>query len=142
MSTQVHDHAEPSLASLVTGIASDMQDLVKQQLQLTRHEIEEDLRKSKEAVAMLVLGIAVVFLGAILLCLGLAHLINWATLPAGMAPPGFPLWACFGVVGAVLALGGGCLMAMGRSKFQQIHPIDNPATEALKENVEWATRPK
>jgi hypothetical protein len=142
MISNIQDRSEPSMTSLVGGIADDLQTLLKQQLQLTRHEIEEEVRKSKEAVALLAVGIATLFLGAIVLCLGLSHLLHWATSPPATDLARFPLWACHGVVGVALVVIGGLVAWVGRGKFQSIHPLDNPATEALKENVEWASNPK
>jgi len=142
MATEVQNHTEPSLTSLVSGIVNDIQDLVKQQLQLTRREIEEDLRKTKEAASILALGLAIAFLGAIPFCLMLVHLLHWLASPALTDPARLPLWACHGVVAVVLFVLGASLAAVGRQKFKSVHPLDNPATEALKENVQWLTKPK
>jgi len=142
MATEVQQHSEPSLSSLVSGIVNDIQDLVKQQLQLTRREIEADLRKSKEAASLLALGLGIAFLGAIPFCLMLVHLLHWLTSPPPADPAGLPLWACHGLVGVLLLIVGGSLAAVGRNKLNTVHPLDNPATEALKENVQWLTKPK
>jgi len=147
MATEVHNHTEQqSLTSLVTGIVSDFQDLVKQQLQLTRREIEADLRKTREAASLWALGLGVLFLGAIVLCLMLVHLIHWLAIPAtaaGLADPAsLPLWACYLIVGAVLAGSGIGLVLAGKKKLDAVHPLDNPATQALKENVQWLSTPK
>jgi hypothetical protein len=142
MATEVQNRSEPSLSSLVSGIVGDVQDLVKQQLQLTRQEIEEDLRKTRDAAAFYLLGLGICFLGAISLCLMLAHLLHWLTGPHGIDPASFPLWACYGVVGATLVVIGGGLACMGRQKLKAVHPMENQATQALKENVQWLTNPK
>jgi len=144
MATEVQTHPEQSMSSLVTGIVSDVQDLVKQQLLLMRREIEEDLRKSKEAASIIVLGAGVLLLGAIPLCLMLVHLLHWASFPPGTDPDParFPLWAAHGVVGAVLFILGGVLVFVGRQKLASVNPMQNPATEALQENVQWLTTPK
>jgi len=142
MSTEVQNHSDQSVATLVSGIVSDFQDLVKQQMQLTRREIEEDLRKSTEAASILGLGAGMCFLGGLALCLMLAHLLHWLTSPPGADPASFPLWACFAVVGGVLSLIGWEVAYAGRRKFQTINPLNNPATQALKENVQWLTTPK
>jgi len=142
MATEVQDRSDPSLSSLVGGIVSDVQDLVKQQLQLTRHEIEDDLRKARDAAALFALGVGVCLLSAISFCLMLAHLLHWLTGPQGLDPAGFPLWACHGVVGATLVVIGGCLTGVGRQKMKTVHPMNNQATQALKENVQWLTTPK
>lgn len=142
MATEVQNHPEQSFASLVTGIVSDVQDLVKQQLQLTRREIEDDLRKTKEAASILFLGMGMFFLGAIPLCLMLVHLIHWVASPPGTDPAWFPLWAAHGVVGTVLIIIGAALVSVGRQKLKSVNPMQNPATDALKENVQWLTTPK
>jgi hypothetical protein len=142
MSTEVHNHSDQSVSSLVSGIVSDFQDLLKQQLQLSRREIEEDLRKSTEAASIFGLGVGICFLGGLTLCLMLAHLLHWLTAPYGTDPASFPLWACFAVVGGVLSLIGWEVTYAGRRKFQTINPLNNPATQALKENVQWLTTPK
>jgi hypothetical protein len=72
----------------------------------------------------------------------LALLIHWLASPPNPDPAVLPLWVCFLIVGAVLAVAGGCLVLAGKSKLQTVHPLDNPATEALKENVQWLTTPK
>jgi len=141
MATEVQNHSDTSLTSLVTGIVSDIQDLVKQQLQLTRREIEDDLRKTKEAASILALGLGIAFLGAIPFCLMLVHLLHWLTSPAPTDPARLPLWACHGVVALVLFVIGGSLAAVGRGKFNTVRPLEN-TTEALKENVQWLNKPK
>jgi len=147
MSTEVQNstdsnRSDQSIASLVGGIVSDVQDLVKQQLLLTRREIEDDLRKSAEAASLFGAGLGILFLGGLSLCLMLAHLLHWLTAPHGTDPAAFPLWACFAVVGGVLAIVGWEVAYAGRRKFQAINPVNNPATQALKENVQWLTTPK
>jgi len=142
MATEVRDRSEPSLTSLVSGIANDMQDLVKQQLLLTRREIEADVRKATAAASILALGMGVVFLGAISFCLMLVHLLHWLTSPPATDPAGLPLWGCHAVVAVVFLVVGGCLAWVGRQKLSTLHPLDNQATEALKENVQWLTTPK
>jgi hypothetical protein len=142
MATEVQNRSEPSMTSLVSGIVSDMQDLVKQQFLLMRREIEEDLRKSTEAASIFALGAGLLLLGGIPLCLMVVHLIHWLASPAGTDPALFPLWACHGVVGAVLLVIGGVLIGAARQKMKSVNPLQNPATEALKENVEWLTTPK
>jgi len=142
MATEVQNRSEPSMTSLVSGIVSDVQDLVKQQLHLTRREIEDDFRKSTKAASVLALGWGIAFLGAIPFCLMLVHLLHWLTSPPATGGGSLPLWACHGVVAVVLMIVGGSLACVGRQKLKSVHPLDNPATEALKENVEWLTTPK
>jgi hypothetical protein len=142
MASEVHNQSDQSITTLVSGIVSDFQDLVKQQLHLTRHEIEEDLHRCKEGAVFLAVGSGLLGLGAIVLCLALAHLIHWLAGPVGADLASFPLWACYAVVGGALAIIGVGVVLSGRSKFKAIDPVHNPATQALRENVQWLTTPK
>jgi len=143
MATEVQTRpSDQSVTSLVGGIVSDVQDLVKQQMHLMRREIEEDIRKTTAAAALWVAGLGVLFLGAIALCLMLAHLLHWLTAPPGFDQATLPLWGCHAIVGVVLVIIGLCLVGAGKKAIASVHPLDNPATEALKENVQWLTTPK
>jgi len=143
MATEVqHPPTDQSLSSLVTGIVSDFQDLIKQQLQLTRKEIEADLRKTREAASLWVAGLVTLLLGGFTGCLMLAHLIHWLASPAPADPAAVPLWACFLIVFAVLGTAGWFLILAGSKKIQSVHPLESPASEALKENVQWLTNQK
>jgi hypothetical protein len=143
MATEVRNRpSDQSITSLVGGIVGDMQDLVKQQFQLMRKEVEDDLRKTTEAASLWIAGKVVLFLGAIALCLMLALLLHWLTGPPGLDPATIPLWGCFAIVGGILVIIGLCLVWAGKEALANVHPLDNPATEALKENVQWLTTPK
>jgi hypothetical protein len=146
MATEVQNSTEPSTTSLVSGIIDDMQDLVKQQVQLTRKEITEEIHKASQAAQFFALGAAILFFGAFTLCLALVYLLHWAASPAAPAAGSdaakIPLWVCYAIVGGPLAVIGGYLTWLGRAKLETIHPLQNPATEALKDNVKWATNTK
>lgn len=135
MSTEVEYPPEQTAASLVSGILGDLQRLVEQQFQLTRREIEEELRQRVAAAAVFGLGVGILFLGAIVLCLTAAHLLHWVASPPGTDPAWLPLWACHTVVAAVLAVSGGILAQVGRAMFRSVTPFQNPVTEILQEHV-------
>jgi hypothetical protein len=52
-----------------------------------------------------------------------------------------PLWACYAIIGCILAVVSGVLITTGVVKLKSINPLQNPATDALKENVKWVTHP-
>jgi len=139
MITEVQHESEQSLTSLVSGIVNDFQDLVKQQLRLTRQEIETELRKSKEPVLLLAAGWLVCHLGGIAICLMLALLLHWLGAPAGTDPSSLPLWACFALVGSLLLIAGGAMLLMGKKKMEAIGTPMHETVQALKENIEWKT---
>jgi len=111
-------------------------------VELTKKEMTAEMHKAIDAAILYAIGGAVLFIGALILCHSLAHLAHWAGSPTATDPGRIPLWGCFALVGVPLTVTGGVLAWMGKAKVQSIHPLHNPATEALKENVQWATNKK
>ncbi len=128
MATATENHTEPTVTTLLSGIVGDVHDLVKQQMELTRREISEDFRKSKDAARLLVLGIGMILLSAIMLSLTAALLLYWLSSPTGADPARIPLWACFGIVGVVLAALGWPFTVAGQKEFDSVHLLPNATT--------------
>ena len=129
------DPPNQTAASLVSGILGDLQRLVEQEFQLTRREIEDEIRQRAMAAAVFALGLMFFLVAAIVFCFGLAHLLYWATLPRGTDAAGFPLWACHVVVAAVLAVIGAIVAQVGRVKFMTTASFHNPAAELMRERA-------
>lgn len=145
MATEVQNHTDTnSVAALVSGIVTDVQDLIKQQLHLTRKEIEADFRKTREAASLLVIGLGVAFFGGFALCLMLAHLIHFLAIPAGVVKDAatIPLWGCYGIVAAVFLVVGGGMAFAGKKKFDSFNPLPDESAQVLKENIEWIANKK
>ncbi|HEV3444964.1 MAG TPA: phage holin family protein [Gemmataceae bacterium] len=135
MIRELQTSPEPSVTGLVTGIVHDVQQLMQQQLALFKHEIKENLQRSKEAAVLMGLGIGIGSVGGLLLFFMLVYLLNWAFA-------GLPLWACYLIVGVLAAgIGGGLLFAAIR-KLQSVSAVPEKSIEALKENVQWIRNPK
>ena len=141
MANDVRNPAEPSVTTLVGGIISDAQELLKQQVSLLRAEIESDFKKSKDASISMAWGVGVCVPAALLLCFMAAHLLHWLTAPAGYDPAAIPLWACYGIAGVVFAALGALLVYLGVKKFESFNPLPDESAEALKENVQWLANP-
>jgi len=133
MSTDLQSPPDQNLSVLVTGILNDAQELFRQQVTLVRHEIKEDFRKTKEAAFPMAIGLWLILLGSILLSVTVAALLQ----EAGLHP-----WACFAIVGGAVSLAGGVLYYIGKQKFASFNPLPDQSAEALKENLEWITKPK
>jgi hypothetical protein len=132
MATDLKSAQEPSVTALVTGIISDAEELFKQQFELLKHELRDDLRKTKEAGFMLGLGAWLGLVGAILLVMMLVYLTQWLL-------PHWPLWVCYGIWGGVMLIVGGILFAAGKMKLDSFTPPGEKSAQALKENVQWLT---
>jgi Putative Actinobacterial Holin-X, holin superfamily III len=122
-------NAEPSLAQLLSGIVNDAKELLRQELALAKHEIREDLRKTKTAMLSLGVGIGVAAIGGLLLIIMLVHLLN--------ALAGLPLWACYGIVGGLLIIVGGVLLLIAKNTIARIDVVPPQTVETMKENVQW-----
>lgn len=135
MANDLQSPPEPNVTALVSGIINDAQELFKQQVALVRTEIRSDLQKSRDAASTLAVGAGITGVAVILLCLMLVYLLSWAV-------PTLPLWACFAIVGAVLAVVGGALVWAGVKKFQSFNPLPDQSVDALRENLQWKTNPR
>ena len=142
MSVDVDDLPERTAASLVSGILGDLHHLVQQQFELTRREVEGQLRQCAVAGVVFGLGTALLLIAGLLLGLMFSHLLHWAVSPSGTDPASFPLWACHALGAAVFATVGATLMCVGRAKFTCTDEWHNPATEILQERAKWPTHPK
>lgn len=136
MSTVIEDPPEQTAASLVSGIVGDVQQLVEQQFQLTRRQIEEELRVRAAAASVLAVGLGVSLLGAMVLCLALVNLLHWAASPPVSDPAWLPLWGCHAVVAAVLLGSGGVLSLVGGARFRAVTPFQNPLAHIRQEHFQ------
>jgi len=136
MACDIRTNGEPTLAKLVSGIFGDAQELVKQELNLAKFEIRDELRKTKEAALSVVAGVATLALSGIFLLLMVVHLIHWATSGA------VPLWGCYAILGGLMALTGAILIYTGRNRAEQINLVPKQTVETLRENVQWIRNPR
>jgi pheromone shutdown protein TraB len=129
----------PSISSLVGGIIGDAQQLIRQEMELARREIQTEVQKAKAAAMSMALGAGMAFMGSVLLCFMLVHLLYWATNDLHER---FPLWASFGIVGAVLAAVGAGLLYAARAQARAIHLVPPQTAQTMRENVRWIKNPK
>lgn len=118
----------PSMASLVGGIIADAQRLVRQEVALARREMQVELDKAKNASLALSIGLGCALLGAVHLTLMVVFLLRLA---------GIPLWADFLIVGGILAIVGGVLLAVAVRQLRTISLVPPQTAETLREDVQW-----
>lgn len=103
-----------SIGEVVSGLAGDVQDLVRGELALARAEFDQKLH-GLVAIAISVIGGALVaFAGLVVLLLGGAAALAWW----------LPSWAALLIVGAVIVLIGGLIArsALARLSLQNVKP--------------------
>jgi len=121
----------PSMTTLVAGIVNDLQQLMRQELQLAKREVQQEWDKTKSAAGSMAAGGGILGLAAVLFCFMFVHLLFHYVGET------IPLWGCYGIVGLVLAILGGILVAVGRTKATDINVIPPQTAETMKENVQW-----
>ena len=121
---------QPSMTELVSGIVSDAQTLIRQQVSMLRTEIKEDMRRTKEAAKYMGFGAGLAALGGLFLVISLVYLLNWLA-------PALPEWACWAIVGGVLFVGGAGAMYAGKRIFDSFNPLPDKSAQALEENLTW-----
>lgn len=130
MSVEAEKHASQGTFALMEGILEDIQILVRNQFVLTRREVEADARQYARAACWAVLGMALLFLGSISLCLALAHLLHWISLPSGLeGAAALPLWASHGLVAVGLCGIGAAIAWDGYRTLKSITPLQTLSSD-------------
>jgi len=116
---------EPGMTRLVGGIIDDLQELFKAQLELFQAEIQDDVRRTKEASVILAAGGLILLLGGIFLGLMCVHLLNERLE--------LPMWSSFAIVGGAMSVLGMALYLWGQEKFSSFNPLPDKSVAVLKE---------
>jgi uncharacterized membrane protein YqjE len=121
-----------SLGQVVSDLSGDLSTLMKQEVQLAKVELKEEVAKVGKGAGMLGgAGFAGWFV-LLFLSLALTFLLdNWLPIEVAALITAV-VWAA---VAAVLAL-------MGRKKLQEANPQLPQTQETLKEDVQWAKAQK
>ncbi len=120
--------AQPSVASLVGGILEDAQKLVRQEVALAQREVARAWDKAKTGVALLASALAVGSVAGVLLGFVFVKLLQQYLLPNYE-------WACFGIVGGLVAIFGGALIYCGLNQINQVHLSLPQTAETLREDA-------
>jgi len=119
----------PSTAELVGEILNDAQELVGQQLELFKVEVQSDIQRSMRATALVGAGAGFLLSSVLFLGLALAYLLHeYGRLS---------LSASMGITFLVIVLVGGGLVAVGVWLFRSFNPLPDESAASLQENVEW-----
>lgn len=130
---------QASAVSLVQGIVGDIGELIKHEVRYARAEFQSDLAKMKTAAAMLLMGAAAGFVGLVLIALMAVHGLHHMTQPAhpDVVTTGFPLWACYAIVGAIFLVLGGVVGWIGADRLGRVNPLPDKTIENVQKDVSW-----
>jgi uncharacterized membrane protein YdbT with pleckstrin-like domain len=122
----------------VQGIVGDIGELIKHEVRYARAEFQSDLAKMKSAAVILFMGVAVAFVGLVLIALMAVYGLHTSTLPAdAMIAKGLPLWAAYGIVGTVLIVIGGVLGWAGSDRLSRVNPLPDKTIDKVQKDVSW-----
>src|SRR5262245_56976105 len=130
MATDLQTPENAGLTGLVTGIANDAQNLLKQQLALFRSELKQDFRQTREMASSFVVGGVLALVAAGLLTTMLVFLVQYLT--------NWHLAGCYALVGGIVAAIAGFFIWRAIETLERFKPLDQTA-EAIQENLEWKT---
>src|SRR5205085_3258747 len=108
---------QASIPSLIKGLLDDARDLIREELQLARAEIREEMSALKVAGIAFAISAAIGLIGAVLLSVALgaavAYFLHW------------PPWAGYGMVAVLFLAAGWGLCLYARARLNAIRAIPN-----------------
>ncbi len=122
------DRDERPLSELVSDVTSQLQALMRKEVELARAEIKEELSKAAKGAAAFAVAGVVGFLAAIALVFAAAWGLS-EIVPEGVA---------FLIVGVLLLAVAGILFTQGRKKIAEVSPVPELTVETVKEDVQTA----
>src|SRR5262245_32271195 len=121
-----------TVTSLVSGIITDAQTLLRQQAEMLKAEVREDFQRSKRAAEFGAVGIVCATVGALGLITALAYLLHEQFQ--------FAMCASWGIVGGLFLIAGVCLGILSSVLLERSNPPPDKTFNALKENITWQTK--
>ena len=120
-------NSDQSVGELVSGIASDLSTLMRQELDLAKVEVKQEVSKAGKAAGMLGGAGLAGWMVALFLSFTLLYLLDSA-IDAG--------WAAL-IVALIWAIIGAVLFVIGRNRLKAVDPTPHRTVETVKEDVEW-----
>jgi hypothetical protein len=129
---RLEEPRKPSISSLISGIFRDASELISKEIMAARLEMREEMANAKSTAVLIGLGVACLLLGGILLTFTVVYLLEEYTELA--------LWACYGIVGATLAVIGLAILFAGKRRAAKTNLVPTTSIENAKEDARWITR--
>ncbi len=119
---------DTSIVDVIKSAVGDAQDLVRGEIALAQAEAREEVRRLGAGAALLAAAAIAGVIGLVFLLTTIA----WG-LSEGL---GWPVWAGFGIVTALVLIGAGALAYMGRARLGRDRHM--PLTvDTVKESMQW-----
>lgn len=115
------------LSELLSDMTQQITTLFRQEVELAKVEVRQEVSEAGKAVGILVGGGVAAFVALLILAMA----ASWglaAVMPAG--------WA-FLIVALVIAVIAGVLVVVGRNRLREVSPKPEQTIETVKEDVQW-----
>jgi hypothetical protein len=120
-----------TMTTLISGILDDAQKLARQQFDMLKAEVHEDLRQSRRAAEYGGLGVVMLTVGFLGLVTAVAYFLHEYFQ--------FSMWASWAITsGVFIALGIGLAMT-SYMLLERLSPLPSKTIHALQENLKWKT---
>lgn len=126
-----HGEAAQSLGTLMSEISSDLSTLMRQEVELAKAEVKEEVSKAGKGAGLLgaaaFAGYLVIVLLSFAAAFGIGSQIGlgWGTL----------------IIAGVWAVIGAVLFVLGRARLRRVSTKPERTIETLKEDAQWARHP-
>jgi len=121
-----------TLTSLVSGILDDAQKLVRQQFEMLKAEVQEDIQKTKRAAEYGGLGVVLLTVGFLGLVSAIAFFLHEEFQ--------FTMWASWAITSGVFIVLGIALAMSSYYLLERFSPLPTKTFQALQENLQWKTK--
>jgi uncharacterized membrane protein YqjE len=121
-----------TVTSLLSGILDDAQKLVRQQFEMLKAEVHEDIQKSKRAAEFGGLGLVLLTVGILGLVTAIAFFLHDEFQLA--------MWISWAITGGVFAVLGTALAVTSYFILERFYPLPHKSLQALQENLQWKTK--
>ena len=119
---------ERSLGDLFRDFASELSQLVRQEVRLAKTEVTQSAKSVGRDVGFMAAGGFIAYGGLLAIIAGFVALLSLA----------LPLWLAAIIVGIAVALIGYALLHEGMAKLQKTNIAPTETIETLKEDSTWA----
>lgn len=118
-----------SITTLVTGILDDAKTLVRQQVEMVKSEVREDVKSTIQAAQFGSIGLGCLIVGALAIITALANLLHEQLH--------LQMWISWGIIGVAFLVIGGICAAVSNRILTTFNPLPDKSFTAIKENLTW-----
>ena len=129
--TPTEPRSDEPLGELLRVATGDLSTLFRQELDLAKVEMKNDIRQVGQVGGMFGAGAICAYFALLFVSLALSWLLD-DVMPRPLA---------FLAVAVPYAIGAVVLLTQGRRRAQELNPVPEQTIETLKEDAQWAKHP-